>query len=384
MNTVAHSGSDFYLALGDLSYTSGGEQSWCNTFKSKFNYVELIAGNHDTGESPGGNIDNYIRYCPFVLPNITRPVLYGTYGKQYYFDYPQSTPLARFIMIAPGVWGSINYNYSVGGNGYIFTENAINDARAQGIKWIIVAMHKNCISTGAKSCEVGTDIMNLLLQKKVDLILQSHDHNYQRSHQLRCLTINSFDKSCISDDGSDGTYTKGLGSVLIINGEFGQPLYSASSTDAEAGYFAKIDSTTFGITKYTVTATEIYAQYLRSAGGAFADSFAIRDSGGSTSTPTPAPVPDTIVPTVSITNPLNGSSVTRNSTVTLITNASDNIGVTKVEFYVNNSLICTDTTNPYACAWKVPGKRGATYAIMAKAYDAAGNTATHTIRVTAG
>ena len=94
-------------------------------------------------------------------------------------------------------------------------------------------------------------------------------------------------------------------------------------------------------------------------------------------------VSDTTPPTVSITNPLNGSTVARRSSVTITASASDNIGVTKVEFYVNGTLTCADTILPYGCIWKVPVKPKATYTIQAKAYDAAGNTATHSVSVTA-
>jgi Calcineurin-like phosphoesterase len=284
--TVAQSESSFYLAMGDLSYQAGGEQEWCTTFKTSFNDVELIAGNHDSGESPGGHIDNYRIYCPYTLATSS---LVGDYGKQYYFDYPQDgTPSTRFIMITPGVKGTLNIDYTRNGEGYAFTKNAIDDARERGIKWIVIGMHKNCISAGAKPCEAGTDLMNLLIQEKVDLILQGHDHNYQRSHQLRCLKVNSADLDCIADKGDDGIYTKGAGPVILINGEFGISHYSVSASDSEARYFAKIDRTTFGVTKYVVTDTEINATYLRSGGGSHADSFRIVDN----AEPTPTPDPD--------------------------------------------------------------------------------------------
>ncbi len=279
---VKNSGSSFYLALGDLSYAADGEQRWCTNFKSQFNHVEVLTGNHETGEHAGGDIDTYVKYCPFTLGSLT-----GVYGKQYYFDYPADTPLARFIMIAPGVGGSLGINYNVGGAGYKFTRDAIAAARSAGIKWIIVGMHKNCISIGAKTCGAGTDIMRLLLDHKVDLILQGHDHNYQRSHQLTCLTPGSFAAACVADSGSDGTYTKGAGSVILINGAFGRQLYGVNTRDSEADYFAKSNSTTWGVTKYTVTESELRGQYLRSDGGSFADSFTIH--GGPRRTPTSTP-----------------------------------------------------------------------------------------------
>jgi hypothetical protein len=98
-------------------------------------------------------------------------------------------------------------------------------------------------------------------------------------------------------------------------------------------------------------------------------------------TPTPTLVPDTTSPTVNITNPLNGSTVKHRTTVTITASASDNVGVSKVEFSVNNSLLCTDTTTPYTCAWSVSAKRGLTYTITAKVYDEAGNSAINSITV---
>jgi hypothetical protein len=75
--------------------------------------------------------------------------------------------------------------------------------------------------------------------------------------------------------------------------------------------------------------------------------------------------------------------VTRRAAVTIAATATDNIGVTRVEFYVNNSLTCTDTTTPFSCAWTVPNAKGV-YNLQARGYDAAGNVGTSsTVSVTA-
>src|SRR5215216_6639697 len=91
---------------------------------------------------------------------------------------------------------------------------------------------------------------------------------------------------------------------------------------------------------------------------------------------------DTISPTVSITNPANGASVARRTTVTITATASDNVGVTRVEFLVNGALQCTDTTAAYSCNWSVPNTRNQTYQLQARAFDQAGNTATTSVQVT--
>ena len=92
---------------------------------------------------------------------------------------------------------------------------------------------------------------------------------------------------------------------------------------------------------------------------------------------------DTTPPTVSITSPVNGALVKSNSTITIAATASDNVGATKVEFYVNGSRKCSVANSPYACAWKVPRASGRTYQLQAKAYDAAGNVgSSSTVTVT--
>jgi hypothetical protein len=84
------------------------------------------------------------------------------------------------------------------------------------------------------------------------------------------------------------------------------------------------------------------------------------------------PVIDTTAPTVSLTSPASGSSFGEGESVTAAASASDNIGVTKVEFYLNGSLLCSDTTSPYSCNFSMPN--GSDLPLKAKAYDAAGNS----------
>lgn len=91
---------------------------------------------------------------------------------------------------------------------------------------------------------------------------------------------------------------------------------------------------------------------------------------------------DIIGPSVLITSPTNGSTVARRATLTLSASASDDIGVAKVEFYINDALTCTDTTAGYSCSWQVPGTPKKTYQIQARALDAAGNAGVSTISIT--
>lgn len=102
----------------------------------------------------------------------------------------------------------------------------------------------------------------------------------------------------------------------------------------------------------------------------------------STATPTPTPDPnaDLIAPSVSITSPANGASLKSNIQVTLAAVASDNKGVAKVQFLVNNIVECTLTAAPYTCDWTTPKGRKSPQ-IKAVATDHAGNTSVSTITV---
>src|SRR5260221_5395709 len=69
----------------------------------------------------------------------------------------------------------------------------------------------------------------------------------------------------------------------------------------------------------------------------------------------------------------NGSSgVPSNRTTLIQATAQDSIGVSKVEFYVNQQLTCTTFSAPYNCSWNVPPGGGIQYALQTKAYDAQG------------
>lgn len=86
-------------------------------------------------------------------------------------------------------------------------------------------------------------------------------------------------------------------------------------------------------------------------------------------------------PTVSITAPANGALLEGNVTVTA--SASDNVGVTRVEFFIDGALASTDTTIPYDFPWNTTLSPDGNRALVAKAYDAAGNVGTSpTVTVT--
>src|SRR5207244_4182065 len=61
------------------------------------------------------------------------------------------------------------------------------------------------------------------------------------------------------------------------------------------------------------------------------------------------PPADTPPPTATITSPTSASTVS--GTVSLAVAASDNVGVTRVEWYLNGTLAGTSTTLPATFSW---------------------------------
>jgi hypothetical protein len=85
---------------------------------------------------------------------------------------------------------------------------------------------------------------------------------------------------------------------------------------------------------------------------------------------------DTTPPTVSTTAPTAGSTVS-GSSVALSANASDNVGVSGVQFKVDGSNVGSqDTTSPYSVTWNSTGVANGSHTITAVASDAAGNSTT--------
>src|SRR5581483_4721887 len=200
----------------------------------------------------------------------------------------------------------------------------------------------NCVTVGQKHCEIGPDLFNMLVSKKVDLILQGHEHGFEQSNQFvpgaSCAvgaTKAAEPAGCLATPGASGTYQKNTGPVLVISGTLGvaeRPMYPQ---DIEAGDFVKVmggKSTSpngngcmtgafsagtatlsspgvpcdptgqHGFMKYTVTPTQLSAQFVSdndpeiAASPAFTDTFSIAGGSGGVGTPSPTGPTGTVNP----------------------------------------------------------------------------------------
>src|SRR5438128_2188286 len=72
---------------------------------------------------------------------------------------------------------------------------------------------------------------------------------------------------------------------------------------------------------------------------------------------------------VTISSPLAGATVS--GTVAVVGTASDNVGVTKVDFYVDGALSSSSTAASFSFSWNSTSKANGSHTLMVKAYDAA-------------
>lgn len=126
-------------------------------------------------------------------------------------------------------------------------------------------------------------------------------------------------------------------------------------------------ATSYGVTGLTPSTQ--YSFYVRAV-----DAAGNISNNSNTATATTQAAADTTKPSVNITSPSNGATVS--GTTTISANATDNVGVTKVEFLIDGAVVHTDNSSPFSYAWNTTTKTNGSYTLTARAYDAANNVQT--------
>jgi thermitase len=93
-----------------------------------------------------------------------------------------------------------------------------------------------------------------------------------------------------------------------------------------------------------------------------------------------AVVTDTTPPSVSIGSPANGSSVA--GAISAQGTATDNIGVTNIQFYVDGTVVASTPSSPFAFSWNSANASNGSHTLKVTASDAAGNIGTASTSVT--
>ena len=153
--------------------------------------------------------------------------------------------------------------------------------------------------------------------------------------------------------------------VGVVGVQFRLDGANLSAEDTTSPYSVSWDTTTASAGSHTLVAVA-------------------RDAAGNTTTSATVTVTvsnDATPPSVSITAPGGGTIVA--GTTIVSASASDNVGVTGVQFLVDGAALgAEDTTAPYSVSWDTTTVAAGSHTVSAVARDGAANTATATVTVT--
>jgi hypothetical protein len=138
----------------------------------------------------------------------------------------------------------------------------------------------------------------------------------------------------------------------------------ANTTEAQWTQRVDLDLSAYAFTTVTLSfrVTVVSNVFLAVTGKAWIDDVTLG--------PPTAPG-DLVAPAVNLTAPANWANV--GGTLDVTATASDNVGVARVELYLDGSVYATDTAAPYVFPWDTTPFPNGPHALMAKAYDAANN-----------
>jgi len=194
---------ELVLPLGDLSYHSTAD-CWFDATSPLKGKMMITLGYHDT-EDGAAKLNQYLN--SFQL------------NKPYYsYDYKK----VHFLIMAS------QSPYTVGSEQYNFVKQDLEkSSQNKDIEWIVVTSY-GPFYTSPTTHNAEKDMRNLyhpLFEKYgVDLVLQAHNHNYQRTYPI-AFNPNESSKPTVINGSTTGHHTNTNGIVFAIVGTGGEGFY---------------------------------------------------------------------------------------------------------------------------------------------------------------
>ena len=217
VNKMKERNPDLFLALGDLSEDK--DPACFFDLFSKANSdgkLKVTLGEHDIDTND--NQDSSSRFSQFISHfDLDKPF--------YSFDYQN----AHFLAMSTGKDDLVPFG--IGSAQYNFTVNDLAKAsNNKEIKWIIVYGYRPFYSslTVHPASETMRDIYHPLFQKYgVDLVITTHNHNYQRTYPLKLTGNDGLEPAII--DRNNSTYVNPGGPIFITVGTAGEELHDLAA-----------------------------------------------------------------------------------------------------------------------------------------------------------
>ena len=202
--------------------------------------------------------------------------------------------------------------------------------------------------TGTGSAMVGSTVATTDSSLSQTFTLPANATSVSFWYQVHCPDTVTYDwASATLKDNTSGTTT-----TMLAN------------TCSNSGTWVQASATVTGGHSVTLTLSNHDDNYSGDPTYTLYDTVAIATSGGGDTTP----------PTTQVTAPASGATVS--GTVTVTATATDNVGVTKIELYVDGALLGSGTTSPTSASWNTATAANGSHTITSKAYDAAANVGT--------
>lgn len=171
--------------------------------------------------------------------------------------------------------------------------------------------------------------------------------------------ISAVTASSITTAGASVTWTTDVPSTSQV--EYGTTASYGSTTGLDSAMVTAHSQLLSGLTSGTLYHYRVHSKNSSGVESISTDAAFSTNSTG-----------DTIPPVISITAPVNGATVS--GTISVTAAATDNVGVSSVQFLVDGSSVGGPiATSPYQVSWNTSAASNGTHVIAASALDAAGN-----------
>lgn len=293
----------FHLVGGDTSYANGNQDVWDEWFRGYEQYASSrpmmpALGNHEievqgvgvsgfgTGDSWGPLGYDAYRYR-FDLPFNGDPEWEGCW---YRFRYGS----VEFISLDNNdvnVEVTANIGYSEGRQEAWAAQALRAASEDPTCDFIIVMMHQAAFSTGLHGSDQGVRDawFEMFATYNVDLVLQGHDHQYERTHMM------------VRDEvalAAEGDYVTDLGTMYIVCGNGGAVQRPQNPLPNEFPWQAAKSVFTVGTVKVDVipdtgegTKRLVIGEYSVTTGGPVEEGIVIERQLDQAAQPTPTPTP---------------------------------------------------------------------------------------------
>lgn len=213
VNHIIDKNPDLVLALGDFSYQKD-TGCWFKIMSHLLNKTKIVIGEHDFDTSNNSRLQDYVNGF-----NLTNPYYSFNYGNVHFLAISSLIPFNNQSLPYKILRDESVQHDFVSSDLYAASQN-------KSINWIVVYLYKPMYTslTQHPSQDSLRDVYHALFDYYgVDLVLQAHNHNYQRSYPLRFNQTNS--SNPIITDRNDSVYVNPNGSIFTVVGTGGADPY---------------------------------------------------------------------------------------------------------------------------------------------------------------